>query len=39
MRCELIAVGTVAGLSQKKCGVIADEIRECVDEMLGEYLR
>ena len=27
------------GLSQKKCGVIADEIRECVDEMLGEYLR
>ena len=36
---ELIAVGTVAGLSQKKCGVIADEIRECVDEMLGEYLR
>lgn len=37
-RSELIAVGTAAGLSVKKCETIADEIRACTEEMLKEYL-
>ena len=32
---ELMAVGTAAGLSSKKCEMIADKIRDCVEEMLG----
>lgn len=36
---ELIAVGVAAGMSEMMCRKIADDIRECVDEMLGEYLQ
>lgn len=35
---ELIAVGTGAGMSRQTCRRIAEEIRECVYEKLGEYL-
>ena len=35
---ELIAVGTSAGMSRQTCRRIAEEIRECVYEKLGEYL-
>ena len=35
---ELLAVGTGAGMDRKKCRIIAGEIRECVQEMLKEYL-
>ncbi len=35
---ELIAVGTSAGMSHQTCRRIAEEIRECVYEKLGEYL-
>lgn len=35
---ELIAVGTGAGMSCQTCRRIAEEIRECVYEKLGEYL-
>lgn len=35
---ELIAVGTSAGMSRQTCRRIAEEIRECIYEKLGEYL-
>lgn len=35
---ELLAVGTGAGMGRKTCSKIAEEIRECVCEKLGEYL-
>ena len=35
---ELVAVGTGAGMSRQTCRRIAEEIRECVYEKLGEYL-
>ena len=35
---ELIAVGTGEGMSRQTCRRIAEEIRECVYEKLGEYL-
>ena len=35
---ELIAVGTGVGMSRQTCRRIAEEIRECVYEKLGEYL-
>lgn len=38
VRGELIAVGTAAGLSVKKCETNADEIRAYTEEMLKEYL-
>ena len=36
---ELIAVGVAAGISKVTCRKIADDIRDCVGEMLGEYLQ
>lgn len=36
---ELIAVGVAAGMSKVTCRKIADDIRDCVEEMLGEYLQ
>lgn len=38
-RRELIAVGTVAGLKQKRCEELVDEIENCVRNMLGDYLK
>ena len=35
---ELIFVGTQAGLSKEKCRSIAVEIKNCVSDMLSEYL-
>ncbi len=36
---ELLAVGRGAGMDEKKCARIADEIRGCVERMLGEYIQ
>ena len=35
---ELIEVGKKAGMKKDLCVEIAEEIRECVQEMLEEYL-
>ena len=35
---ELVAVGTVAGMSKDKCVVIAQDIEKCVKDMLGKYI-
>ena len=35
---ELIQVGITAGISKKKCIDIIEEIKECVEHMLGEYI-
>ena len=34
---ELIKVGTKAGMSRNKCRELAEEIQECVNQMLGKY--
>ena len=34
---ELIKVGTKGGMSRNKCRELAEEIQECVNQMLGKY--
>ena len=35
---QLVAVGTVAGMSKDRCIVIAQDIEKCVKDMLGKYI-